>query len=189
MQEIKLGCACGDVRGVAYIASPASGNRVVCCCADCQSFAEYLGNQQAMMDEFGGTDIYQMPISKVVINQGQINIACLRLSEKGLYRWYAACCKTPIGNALGAGAPFIGLVHNFIVEKTTLDAVIGKSRGHINVKDASARVPDDLKGALLPIALRTLRKLAVWKLMGYNRPSAFFGAEGEPVVEPFVVKK
>lgn len=188
MNEIKLSCDCNAIGGVAYVASPSSGNRVVCCCRDCQSFASMLGKPQSVMDEYGGTDIYQMPMSKLTIYQGSENIACLRLSKKGLYRWYAACCHTPIGNTLGAGAPFIGLVHNFIVSEGNLDCEIGKSRGHIHVDQALATVPRKLVGAMLPTTIRTLAKLAIWKLRGFNKPSPFFSDSGKPIVRPSIGK-
>lgn len=30
--------------------------------------------------------------------QAAENLACLRLTDKGLLRWYSTCCQTPIGN-------------------------------------------------------------------------------------------
>lgn len=187
MNKLKLACRCSTVSGVAQIDSPSSGNRVVCCCSDCQAFAEFLGSPQIDMDEYGGTDIYQMPISKLTLTRGAENLACLRLSEKGLYRWYAACCNTPIGNTLGASAPFIGLIHSFIDDNQSLDKVIGPSRGHIQLRSARARVPDKLVGASLAITLRALGKLTIWKLKGFNKPSVFFADDGKPVVKPSIL--
>jgi hypothetical protein len=37
-------------------------------------------------------------------------IVGLRLTPNGLYRWYASCCKTPLGNTLGPAIPFVGIV-------------------------------------------------------------------------------
>jgi len=57
--DVKLGCSCGSVEGLATNISESSGNRVVCCCDDCQKFADFLQHDQSIVDEFGGTEIFQ----------------------------------------------------------------------------------------------------------------------------------
>ena len=42
--------------------------------------------------------------------QGQHRIVGLRLTPKGLFRWYASCCNTPVGNTLTPAIPFVGIV-------------------------------------------------------------------------------
>jgi len=42
MTTLSLKCKCGKVKGRATDITPSSGNRVVCCCSDCQAFAAYL---------------------------------------------------------------------------------------------------------------------------------------------------
>jgi len=49
------------------------------------------------------TDNIPMPRSRLQIQQGLEQIRCLRLSEKGLYRWYAGCGNTPIAIAWRLG--------------------------------------------------------------------------------------
>ncbi len=41
-------------------------------------------------------------------------VQCLRLNNRGLYRWYIDCCRTPIGNTAGPRVPLIGVIHCFM---------------------------------------------------------------------------
>jgi len=56
MPEITLQCACGEVRGKTANLNSTCGTRLVCCCRDCQSFAQYLQQEQTVLDQYGGTD-------------------------------------------------------------------------------------------------------------------------------------
>lgn len=187
MPEIKLKCTCGKVQGRSDNINSSVGTRIVCCCDDCQSFALHLGQEHTVLDQYGGTDIFQMPISKLRIIQGIEQIASLRLSSKGLYRWYAKCCNTPIGNSMGAGVPFIGVVHNFMDNASSRDADLGESRGHTQIKHARKEVPIDLQGSTFWLILRSLSKLIVWKIKGFNKPSSFFNDSGNPVAKPNIL--
>ena len=82
MKDIQLKCSCGKVQGIARDITPNSGNRIVCHCGDCQSFARFLKNEKLILDKHNGTDIFQMSLSQVEITQGKDNIKCMRLSEK-----------------------------------------------------------------------------------------------------------
>ena len=75
----------------------ASANQVVCYCKDCQMYALFLGRESDILDEHGGTHVLQLLPKNVAFTQGTEALACVRLSENGLLRWYASCCKTPIG--------------------------------------------------------------------------------------------
>ncbi len=187
MAEIELKCSCGNVRGKAKNINKSSGTRIMCCCDDCQSFAQYLNQESSVLDQYGGTDIFQMPISNIKITEGIEQISCVRLSAKGLYRWYTKCCNTPIGNSMGPGVPFIGVIHNFMDNVSTRDEELGKNRGHIQIKFARQEVPTDLQGSSLKIILRSLFKLLVWKIKGLNKPSVFFDDNGKPITKPNIL--
>src|SRR5687767_12724189 len=111
--DIPLRCACGTLRGTALAVSPDTGNRVLCYCRDCQAFARFLARPD-IMDDKGGTDIFQMAPGRVRITAGADALRCVRLSEKGIHRWYCGECKTPVGNTGGASIPFVGLIHSFM---------------------------------------------------------------------------
>jgi hypothetical protein len=189
MPEVNLSCACGQVQGRTEDINAKSGNRVHCCCADCQKFAMALEQEHKILDQYGATDIFQLPVAHLYITTGNEHIACLRLSQKGIYRWFAKCCNTPIGNTLGGKAPFIGVVHNFMQHIESRDQELGKTRGYIHYQSAKQPVPDALKASLLTITIRVLGKLISWKIKGLNQPSAFFKNNGRAVCKPKVLNK
>ena len=88
---------------------------------------------------------------------------------------------------MGAGVPFIGVIHNFMANASTRDEDLGKSRGHLMIKFARKEIPESLLGSYPKIALRMLSKLFVWKIRGLNKPSAFFDADGEAVATPRIL--
>jgi hypothetical protein len=191
--DISLGCECGKVTGVAKNATPSSGTRLNCYCNDCQAFLRHLGKAETVLDPWGGTDIFQMAQAHVKIYTGADQVRCLRLTDKGLHRWYTACCNTPIGNTLGSGMPFIGIIHAFISQPGERDVLLGPSRGNVWIKDASidalGDAPESLRKGGNPylLLLRSIRKLIVWKLKGLDQPSPFFDNSGKPVSEPEIL--
>ncbi|MFT6990390.1 MAG: hypothetical protein ACJASL_002368 [Paraglaciecola sp.] len=189
MPEINLSCACGQVLGKTEDVNAQSGNRVHCCCADCQNFAVFLKQEDTVLDQYGATDIFQLPIAHLYITQGKEHLACVRLSQKGINRWYAKCCNTPIGNTLGSKAPFIGVIHNFMQHAESRDHELGKTRGYIHCQSARQPPPVALQASLLTITMRVLGKLISWKIKGLNQPSAFFNQDGRAVSKPEVLNK
>jgi hypothetical protein len=112
----------------------------------------------------------------------------MRLTPKGLLRWYAACCNTPIGNTWPTTAmPFIGVIGAFIGAPPE---ALGPIRGRAWAKTAKggrAAVPKD--GVPDPVMVaRVLAKLVRWRLRGDHKRSALFdAATGRPLVEPRVL--
>src|SRR5262249_43578638 len=104
-----LRCRCGEVEGRVANAARETVNRVVCYCDDCQAFLHHLGRAD-LPDAHGGSDIVQVAPASLAYLRGADRIAGLRLGPKGLYRWYAACCKTPLGNTLSPAIPFVGVI-------------------------------------------------------------------------------
>src|SRR5262245_44421193 len=130
--DLPVRCSCGIVRGALRGVSGRNGNRVVCYCDDCQSFAHFLDRAQDVLDEHGGTEIFQTSAGRLAITAGADRLACVRLQPSGLLRWYTACCRTPIGNTLATRQlPFVGLVVACL-ERAELDPVLGpvRARGH-----------------------------------------------------------
>ncbi|QUX96403.1 hypothetical protein C0J08_13790 [Marinomonas sp. CT5] len=189
MAEVNLRCACGTVQGKISSSSSKIGTRIICCCNDCQAFAYFLRQKENILDQYGGTDIFQIPMSFLTITEGKSQIACVRLSSKGLYRWHTSCCNTPIGNTFGGGGSFIGVIHNFMDNTETRDADLGKSRGYVFSQFATPPVPQPLKASSIKINFRMVTKILTWKLKGFSKPSAFFNNIGEPICEPQVLEK
>ncbi len=106
-----LQCRCGTIKG--FVFDPQRANRAVCYCRDCQAFAYFLEKADEILDERGGSEVIQVLPRNVSFTQGTEALACMRLTGKGLLRWYARCCNTPIGNTLdNFKISFIGLVHS-----------------------------------------------------------------------------
>jgi len=190
--DIPLSCRCGLVRGLAIDVSSRRGNRLVCYCDDCQAYARYLGRED-IVDPLGGTDVYQTTPSQVEITTGVEHVRCVRLSQKGLVRWYAGCCRTPMGNTLASPrVPFVGVVHCFMDHASdgrARDEVLGVPRAGIQGRYAVGGVPPGAhRVAPLGIILRSLRSLVRAWLAGEHRPSAFFDSiTGLPITRPDVL--
>ncbi len=190
MATLSLKCRCGEVSGSATDITPSSGNRVVCCCSDCQAFACYLGAESDTLDEFGGTEIFQLSQAQFTIAQGRDKLQSMRLSHKGLLRWYTSCCNTPIGNTLTANMPFVGVIHTFI-DTPDRDKVLGPVRAFVQTQHAKGTPDYPRHSAKFPLGItaRIIRKILLWKLQGKNRPSVFFDNKGRPVAKPIVANE
>lgn len=106
--DVALSCRCGAMRGTLQ-AGPGLGLHVVCSCDDCRAYARALGRDD-VLDDNGGTDIWQAPPARVRITAGREHLRCLRLSDQGLLRFHAGCCSTPIANTMAsAKVPFAGV--------------------------------------------------------------------------------
>lgn len=172
--------------------SPATGNRVVCYCDDCQAFARFL-EQPDVLDALGGTDIYQVAPARMRITAGEDALACVRLSEKGLYRWYAGCCRTPIGNTIPR-APFVGVIHVFMDhagDGRSRDEVLGPPVGFVHGRFAIGGQPAHApRKATVGLVARSARLLLGWWARGLGTPSPFFDAKTRaPRVPPRVLTK
>jgi hypothetical protein len=170
----ELRCRCGELRAVVKTPSPRTVNRVTCYCDDCQAYAHRLGRAD-LLDSNGGTDIVQVAPAALSFVQGQDQIAALRLSPNGLYRWYARCCNTPVGNTVSPSLPFVGLAaQSFASERQNPDQLFGPPVGAIQGKFAIGDVPKQVQGISLPLILRTLRLVLSWRLGGKTWPHPFF---------------
>lgn len=190
MTTISLKCQCGEVQGKASNVTPSSGTRVVCCCSDCQAFTTFLDREAETLDKFGGTEVFQMSQSQLSIQQGHDKLKSMRLTKKGLLRWYTSCCNTPVANTMNAKMPFVGVIHTFIDEPDR-DKVLGPVRAFVQTQYARG-VPDYPKHASkfpLGITARIIRKIIIWKLQGKQKPSVFFDDEGRPMVKPIIANE
>jgi hypothetical protein len=183
-----LQCRCGTIKG--SVEHPRSANRAVCYCKDCQAFAHYLGRPGDVLDERGGSDVIQVLPRLVTFSAGVEALACLRLTPKGLLRWYAGCCRTPIGNT--AATPklsFIGLVHNCL-EGTggeSLDSAFGPVGAWVNTQSAQGDPKPESRGIGTTFSwfLRTVLKA---RCNGDYRRTPFFRADtGLPIVVPKIL--
>lgn len=177
-------CRCGEVRGFVADASPRAVNRVGCYCDDCQAFAHWLGRAD-LLDAQGLSDIVQVAPASFVFEQGQNRIKGVRLSPKGLYRWYVSCCNTPVGNTLTPSIPFVGMFATaFDQGGQRADAVFGPPTGAIMGKYAIGEAPPGTTGVRLPLLLRVISRVLGWRLRGKVWPHPFFTRGNDAPVYP-----
>ena len=182
--DLPTRCKCSGVRGIARSVSPRTVNHAVCYCRDCRAFLHWLERDE-LLDDHGGTEIIQLGRSRLEIEEGHDQIQCMRLSPKGLHRWYAQCCKTPLANTLPA-IPFAGVARAvFDVRADDGESTFGPvMSGH--VRQAIGGAPPDAKLRLRD-AVHITRLLASWALRGLGHPTPFFDRKNRPVVTPRVL--
>lgn len=191
-RDLPIRCSCGTLQGVAHEVAPDAGNHAVCYCDDCQAFAHFLGRAADILDPHGGTEIFQMSPAQIALIAGTERLACMRLSPRGLCRWYASCCNTPIGNTLATGGiPFVGLIHRCI-ERPGDDPTLEKSLGPVRRVFTKFSTGDVAAMPAGSSVLRSLLRFAGfalrWKLRGDHRHSLFFDSRTlTPTVTPRVI--
>jgi hypothetical protein len=192
--DLPIRCSCGALRGVLLDASPDSGNRCICYCDDCQSFAYFLERSDEILDHHGGTDIFQTSSGHLEFNAGLEQLACMRLTESGILRWYAACCRTAIGNTPGTSrVPFVGLIHSCVdhaARGRSRDETLGPVRmrgfarfakGDRSKLDADDGVPSSMGTRVTEMLQHALQR-------GEQNRSAFFNVTtNEPCVPPYIL--
>ncbi len=180
-EKIALSCACGTLTGTL---DPSGGTLITCYCRDCRAYARHLGAEDAL-DAHGGTTIFQTTPDRIEITQGADQLRLLRLSPKGLFRWYTACCGTPIANTLARpGIRFCGLPTGMLVDPANR-AALGPSDACVATKYADP--PGELtdKGVAAS-GLAILRRAVMARLRGGTaRP--FFDEKGRPVADPALI--
>jgi hypothetical protein len=180
--RVELRCRCGEVRALVTGASPQAVNRVVCYCDDCQAFAHRLGRAD-LLDAHGGSDVVQIAPASLTFVQGQHRIVGLRLTPKGLFRWYANCCNTPVGNTLTPKIPFVGIVAQaFDGGARGADDVFGAPVGAILGNYAVGEAPAGSTGLNLSLILRVVGTVLGWRLRRKVWPHPFFRQDtGKPI--------
>jgi len=183
--RIDVRCRCGEVRGIVADASPQTVNRITCYCDDCQAFAHQLGRAD-LLNKQGGSDIVQVAPAALSFTQGQNRIVGLRLSPKGLHRWYASCCNTPVGNTLSPAVPFVGLFAQAF-DTPNLDDVVGAPTGALQGKFATGEPPAGSTGLNLSVLLRAVGRVLGWRLGGRTWPHPFFDRQTRAPLYPETV--
>lgn len=181
-----LQCQCGTVRG--YVGAGAT-NRGVCYCKDCRAFARFVG-PGSILDSQGGTYVVQTVQSNVTITAGHDRLACIRLTDRGLLRWYARCCKTPIGNTPpDYRLSVVGLVQACLEHGSgpRIEESFGPVRMAVHTKSAlGGRKPRSY--GLLRGLFRILAMVVRARVSGDYRRTPFFSSnDGAPIAPPKVL--
>jgi hypothetical protein len=191
MSTIPLRCRCGKVRGQLRDVSAAGRKHAVCYCDDCQIYASHLDESGALLDERGGTEGVLTTPSELRIDEGASYLRCLRLSPKGIYRWYTECCNTPVGTMVDPRVPVLILPTvslDFAAAGTTADRALGPVTLRIHGRFARGGVPE---GAHPKTPPRMLPALLSHLLRGYlgrkTKPSPFYDARNTPRATPTLI--
>ncbi|GGC65064.1 DUF6151 family protein [Undibacterium terreum] len=176
-------CQCGHLQGVV---SPNAGvTRLLCHCQDCQAYAHALEQAERMLNPQGGTDVVTTLQQHVSFTSGAESLACVSLSDKGMLRWYASCCNTPIANtARDPKLSFVSLVHNCLDD---LDHEFSPKYVAVNTKHAKGKVNASAISGLFATA-RIISSVVGAQLNGSWKKSPFFRPGTlKPVATPRVL--
>lgn len=186
---VELKCSCGSVKGSLKVV-PRSYFHAHCLCIDCQNFARHLDNEKNILDEHGGSEVFQTYPSYLKISEGHEHIGCIKFAPKGLLRWHTQCCNMPLANTMGSsGIPFVGVsvkLMKFSGEQEKLD-ILGpvtlKAFGKYAIgempRDAHERFPRSFMLKIMGFMLKGL-------LLRKNTPSPFFKGKEPTVVAELV---
>ena len=175
---LALRCRCGQVEGI--VATDRAYVRATCYCRDCQAYARHLG-QPGLLDAHGGTDIVAMNPLAVRFTAGEEHIAGLCLRKGGLYRWYAACCRTPLGNTPHDGrVAYVGVVTACLTPPAAVHAAFGPA-GRVVLNTGSAI--GEVRQTPLAFVLGGARIAAgiLGAKLRQQTPSLFFTPAGQPL--------
>jgi Family of unknown function (DUF6151) len=182
-----IACQCGKVKG--YLVCSGQENRGICYCTDCQAFAKYLGQESAVLDNAAGTEIVQTLAEFVQITEGKERLACIKLTDNGLLRWYSNCCNTPIANTPdNYKNAFVGLVHTCLTAgNKALDASFGKVKMAAFTNSATSNPKPKAYG--VPSAmLRIIAMLLKARIFGAYKKTPFFDVQTDkPLAIPKVL--
>lgn len=182
-----LRCQCGTLRG--HVSHTESVCRGVCYCKDCQAYAHFLGKADETLDEMGGSDVVATLPQHVTFTQGVEKLSCMSLSDKGMLRWYASCCNTPVGNtSRDFKVSHVGLLHNCLRDSSTsLDSAFGPVRMRVGMKSAKG-TPKAMALSTTVAILQFMARLIRARLDGSYKRTPFFDPEtGKPRVSPKVL--
>jgi hypothetical protein len=182
--KLPLRCKCGTVQGELDAGQPTA--RAVCYCKDCQAYARFLGREGEVLDEHGGTEIIAARPRSLRFTAGQDRIACMSLSEKGPLRWYASCCRTPIGNtARSRKIAYLGLPRSCLAAPdASVNEALGPLKIALNTESARGKVRPTPLATFLGV-LTIMRNVLGARVNGKYRDNPFFErGSGAPIAAP-----
>ena len=187
--SIALRCRCGGLQGSIDIDKAAA--RAVCYCKDCQAYARFLGHETDVLDDKGGTEIVATLPSSFHITSGIERLGCVSLKRRGILRWYATCCKTPIGNTpRDPKVSYLGVVKACLPDsEQALTQRLGVAGCLVNTESALAKVNKTPLASAVAIA-RIGAMIFGARLSGKYKNNPFFKPDSSiPVVTPHVLSE
>lgn len=159
--------------------------RGVCYCRDCRAYTYFLGRAEELLDPWGGTEIVAVLPSRLHFERGRERVACASLSSTGPLRWYASCCRSPIGNTTRDGSvPHLGLIPTCLLEsRDAAEAAFGPLRLRVFRRGARGTAPA-MGASAVPAALRYLTETLRSRLSGSARANPFFAPDLTTPIAP-----
>lgn len=187
---MQIQCDCGTFKATIDHFPKATPGRLMCYCDDCQVYLMHL-KRTDLLDEAGGTEIVPVYPANMKVVSGASELRCLRLSDKGPFRWSVGCCNTPILNTRPTH-PWLGVFANVYNKKDPrfLEKTFGPIRSRILGKYAKGAMPPP--GTPKTFDFKAMRTVLPFTLKGRfggkSRPSPFFDPETDlPIREPVVL--
>lgn len=184
-QCLPFACRCGAVTGHIEHANPREGDRVVCHCRDCRDLVRHLGQEERVLDAWGGTDLYQSRCARMKLLTGRDQLATLHMTEGKTLRWYARCCRSPLFNTYANGRiPYVTtLLAN--TPQELRDDLLGAPIGHFFTEQATGDTENLPTLAFARLMLRFLGRMLKDILSGDRRRSALFDPDTlAPISQP-----
>lgn len=190
--QINIECDCGAVKGIVE-SKYLKGYRAICLCDDCQAYAHYIQRADTL-DVNGGTDIIPVMPSHYTFQAGTENLKCVRLSGKGMFRWYASCCNSPMGNSMSSSViPYVGVPARVFAKKNSAEQIeneFGPVRERIQAQFAKGPLPSlSQKKVSFPFILRAIKLIVFAMLTGGGKSSPFLKKDGKPISEPYILSE
>ena len=181
VEDTAFSCSCGCLQGRITAAGVKRATHVVCYCQDCRAAQLYFGQPDPAP---GPVEILQMLPEEIVFENGAEHLAVMRLSPKGMLRWYANCCNAPLATtSRSLKFPFAGFIVNRIPDPSGLGPVT--TRGF--VPTANGKQSHEKLG---PAVYGLVTRLAKSRLSGSWKNTPFFDPEtAEPVAAPLTLSK
>lgn len=186
--SVRKACRCGAVEMTLAVPAPSAGTRVTCFCRDCQTAARLCEDGTDILSQAGGTEIWQTTPDRITFEKGEDRLEIRRLSPKGLYRWVARCCDTPMINTMPkVHWPFAGVV----LRRSEVEgeaASLGPSRCQAFTRDAvpgQGSPPGDR--GFYHAGFRVLARLAAAWISGRSRQNPLLSADGAPIAPVVVI--
>ncbi|MQY42898.1 hypothetical protein GG681_09605 [Epibacterium sp. SM1969] len=177
--SLSFSCTCGKLQGRIAAEAVKAATPLVCYCPDCR--ANELYHSQPDPD---GVALVQTSPEAITFTQGAEHLQVLRLSSKGILRWYADCCGQPVANTLARPKlPFVGMKRDLFQDPDMFGKT--KVKAFMPVPGKPART----KGALTMV-MGIFRRMGSALLSGRWRDNPFFDTTtGEPVQPPEILDK
>ena len=182
-------CRCDALTGL--LSQPNLALRGVCYCKDCRAYAHHLGVATYTHDALGGADFLAAQARHVSFTSGIEHLACLSLTEKGLLRWYAKCCNTPICNtARNWQVPYVGLIGTCLkTDPVAFERSFPRVQMRVNTGSAKQAPPSMRLSTVVSLA-GFIPRVMLSSISGAYRQTPFFDREeAAPVVAVAVLSE